>query len=192
MKKLGLFVVLVAASLWACGSTSSGGNDAGPGTDTVQGDVGDLPSDVPGGTDATPDGAVDTLTPPDSGDLQGLDSTPSDTVPQDTQAIDTTQGDIPGADTMDPTFTANIQPLLDFHCGACHGGTESINCSGVTCFATVYEHNLMNSVTCPGKTVGECSLQRIEAGQMPPECPTCVTEEDKALIQSWIDAGMPE
>ncbi len=190
LNKVGLLSLLLAGSVWACGSDAASDKDTAPGNDTAQGDL--VPQDGAGGTDTLPGDATDSVGTPDTGDTEGEDTGPLDTLSQDTQALDTLPQDSAGVDAVDPTYTAIIQPLFDFHCGACHSGNDSNDCSGVTCFASQYQHNLVNSVMCSGKTVGECALDLIEAGSMPPGCPTCVTAEDKAWIRAWIDAGMPE
>jgi hypothetical protein len=60
------------------------------------------------------------------------------------------------------------------------------------------------SKVCAGKKVGECALQRIKAGTMPPggKCTGdpvkdagksgCLTQQEQGTIQAWIDSGMPE
>jgi hypothetical protein len=89
-----------------------------------------------------------------------------------------------------PTYTNDIQPMLATGgwCVGCHtGGT-----SGGSNFASVYEDNLKPSYYCAGKMVGECILPRIDDNSMPPGGGLAVTDEQRALLEDWVAAGLPE
>ena len=107
----------------------------------------------------------------------------------DTSTEDTGTPDA-GPGPTAPTFTNDIQPLLSTAgwCVGCHTG----GASGGSNFASVYEDNLKPSYYCSGKTVGECILPRIDDNTMPPGGGLVVTDDQRALIEDWVAAGMPE
>ena len=127
----------------------------------------------------------------------------------------TTENDTSGATTENDTsgggddtsgagisYTANVQPIYQEKCAPCHTG--AVGCSGAACFGAVYADTQNQAGACAGLTVGECTLQRIQAGSMPlgAGCSgdpatdaangACLTAEQQQTIQDWIDAGMPE
>ncbi len=127
------------------------------------------------------------------------DTGPEDTGPVDTGPVDTSTPDTGPEDTTTPdagpgptgpTFTNDIQPIFAANnwCFGCHTGGNS----GGSNFASVYEDNLKPSYYCAGKTVGECILPRIDDNTMPPGGGLSVSDEERSLIEDWIDAGMPE
>jgi hypothetical protein len=87
-----------------------------------------------------------------------------------------------------PTFTGQIQAFYQGSCGLCHTGPN--RCSGGACFALSYAETQKTAGSCAGKTLGECTLDRINDGSMPPGGSVSVT--DRALLEAWINGGMPE
>jgi len=121
----------------------------------------------------------------DSGDSSAADTSASDTAAGDTA------GDIgPSA----PSYATDVQPLLGAWCVGCHTG----GASGGTNFANVYADNLADAsatyAPCAGLTVGECALLRIADGSMPTTGSIAATVDpaELAIVQAWVDAGMPE
>ena len=110
-----------------------------------------------------------------------------------------------------PTYTKDVQPILQAKCATCHT-TEGMGGHNV---AADYEevHMPVMSVDAQGcwgdpdnmampKTIGECSWISIMRGWMPfaagcggtdPLDPSlCLTAAQKGTIQAWVAAGMPE
>ena len=97
------------------------------------------------------------------------------------------------------TYSAQIQPVLSAKCTPCHTG------------AGLGGHNLGQSGgdgldlsnACPGLTVGQCALQRVQDGSMPVAAgcsgdpaldagnPACLTQEEQDLLEAWVWHGMP-
>ena len=139
----------------------------------------------------------DAGTPQDAGpeDTATEDTATEDTATEDTATEDAGAEDAGSSDVTDvdpgpsaPTYTNDIQPLLAGWCGGCHTGASS----GGSNFANVYEDNLKPSYYCSGKTVAECILPRIDDNSMPLGGGLVVSAEERALVEAWIDAGMPE
>ena len=88
-----------------------------------------------------------------------------------------------------PTWTEVISVKFSQSgkCGGCHTGGNS---GGHNCLSN-YQDCLKASTSCNGKTVGECLMDRIEDGTMPPNG-GFIPPDWKTELQSWIDAGMPE
>jgi hypothetical protein len=100
------------------------------------------------------------------------------------------------------TYTEDTQPIYADKCEPCH--TE-LGFGGHN-IGSEYEDAFLpaNNNDCDGLTVGECTIIRIQSGEMPqgagctgdPEQdadnPDCTTQLEQDLIQAWIDAGMPE
>jgi len=99
-----------------------------------------------------------------------------------------------------PTYTADIQPILQAKCTPCHTSGSS----GGTSFANNYADNLNSATSCPGQTIYQCILQRIQNGTMPPArgCSgdpatdagnaSCLTASEQTLLQEWVTAGAPQ
>jgi len=95
------------------------------------------------------------------------------------------------------TYAFSVRPILAAHCASCHttGGSGGVN------FAAVYADSQLASNVCPGKTVGACTLVRIQDGSMPdgagctgnPAMDTgnaaCLSASEQATIQAWITGG---
>lgn len=110
-----------------------------------------------------------------------------------------------------PTYTKDVQPILQAKCATCH---TTDNMGGHNVAAHYDEvHMPVMSVDAQGcwndvemmtmpKTIGECVWISIMRGWMPfasgcggtdPLDPSlCLTDAQKAVIQAWVAAGMPE
>ena len=95
--------------------------------------------------------------------------------------------DVGAPDTSGGVYWVHAEPLLSKACVGCHTGGSS----GGNNFASVYEDNLKPSYYCAGKTVGECVTIRIDDGTMPPGGSSNLTADERALLDAWIEAGMP-
>ena len=101
-----------------------------------------------------------------------------------------------------PTWTADVEPILSTYCGSCHEG--GAGGSGGRGFVNSYA-----DVTAPldsQTAIDECSAvdratcipMRIASGSMPLDGCTldssaaCITSDDLAVIQEWLDADAPE
>jgi hypothetical protein len=117
-----------------------------------------------------------------------------------------------GGDTGGPpTYTKDVQPIFVAKCATCHT-TEN---QGQHNIAASYDevHHPVMSVDAQGcwddpdnmtgpKTLGECAWISIMRGWMPlatgcggatPLDPSlCLTDAQKATVQAWVTAGMPE
>jgi uncharacterized membrane protein len=142
--------------------------------------------DEKSGADAS--GTSDTTTADTSG------ATTADTSGATTADTSTTEADTSGVveDTSGgggPTYTNAVQAIYQANCTPCHTGAAG--CSGGACFGANYADTQKSAGVCAGLTVGECTLMRIENGSMPLGGGV-VSAEDRAVIQAWITAGMPE
>jgi hypothetical protein len=102
-----------------------------------------------------------------------------------------------------PTYTADVQPILFEKCDFCHtGGGYGGHDIGID-----YEDAFLPAddyAQCSGLLVGGCALVLVQSGVMPPGgiCTgdpeqdagneDCLTQYEQDLVQSWLDAGMPE
>jgi hypothetical protein len=101
------------------------------------------------------------------------------------------------------TYAANAQPIFKNHCGSCHGGTTPGTGQGNNSFASFYSDTQVAAYPafCAGKTVGACTLVRIQNGSMPygAGCtgnPTtdagnaaCLTAAEQNELMLWISDG---
>lgn len=117
-------------------------------------------------------------------------------------AAETTPETTPSGATWD-----DIYPIYAASCGPCHssgspdGGPSGGHSIASTDRAVAYQasQRAATAAQCSGLTVGECGLVRIQDGSMPangacqdPKTDQCPDAGQQALIQAWIDAGMPE
>jgi len=90
-----------------------------------------------------------------------------------------------------PTYTDDVQPIYETHCGGCHTSGSS----GGTSFGSSYDDAIQPAFPppsiCEGLTVAECTILRIQNGSMPPGGGS-VSAEEIATLQAWVDAGSPE
>lgn len=89
------------------------------------------------------------------------------------------------------TFEADVFPILSTACAPCHAGsTFGGNDVGGPDLETAFDE---------ASRVADRVVARISAGGMPPACAGgepgdsgCVSEEDLATIEAWVEAGLPE
>jgi hypothetical protein len=100
------------------------------------------------------------------------------------------------------TYTADTQPIFFEKCDPCH---TTLGFGGHN-IGTDYEDAFLpaDNNDCTGLNIGQCTIVRIQSGEMPegagctgdPEQdadnPDCTTQLEQDLIQAWIDAGLPE
>ncbi len=105
-------------------------------------------------------------------------------------------------DTDLTTYVANAQPIFQEKCDTCHTGDGN----GGHNVGSVYADALLaaDDNACAGLTVGECTIVRIQSGEMPlgAGCSgdpaqdagnaSCLTAGEQDVIQSWIDDRLPE
>ena len=106
------------------------------------------------------------------------------------------------AEPTPATYTDDAQPIFAAKCAGCHtgGGSGSHNIGSNYADAS---KNANNS-DCTGLTVGECTIVRIQSGEMPfgAGCSgdpaldagksNCLTQAEQDTIQAWIDGGLLE
>jgi len=111
-------------------------------------------------------------------------------------------GDVNDCNLGLSTYTADTQPIYFDKCDPCHTGLGF----GGHNIGTTYEDALKpaTNVNCTGLMVGECTIVRIQRGEMPAGAgctgdpvqdagnAACTTQLEQDLIQAWIDAGLPE
>lgn len=113
---------------------------------------------------------------------------------------DPTTTDPVDTDTDTTVTYDDVQPIFADKCAPCHTSTNS----GGLNIGSTYEQVLDDAThaSCAGLNKGECTIVRIQAGQMPAGCTgdpaqdagnaDCTTQDEQDLIQAWIDAGLPE
>ena len=105
-------------------------------------------------------------------------------------------------DTDLTTYLVDAQPIFQQKCDTCHTGDGN----GGHNVGSVYADALLaaDDNACTGLTVGECTIVRIQSGEMPlgAGCSgdpaqdagnaNCLTADEQTVIQSWIDDRLPE
>ncbi len=101
-----------------------------------------------------------------------------------------------------PTYTADVQPIFEEKCAPCHTGFGI----GGHDIGSVYTDAFLpaDNSDCDGLNVGQCTIVRIQSGEMPQGAgcsgdptldagnPSCLTQSEQDTVQAWIDAGLPE
>ncbi len=107
-----------------------------------------------------------------------------------------------GGEPATPTYDADVQPILGAKCIGCHTGGNSGSHNIGNTYADASKSTI--NAQCSGLTVGECTIVRIQSGQMPagagctgdPAQDTanaaCLTQAEQDTLQAWIDGGLPE
>ncbi len=112
--------------------------------------------------------------------------------------------DTGGGDGGGPTYDDDVQPILAKYCDSCHT-TSGLGGHNV---ASNFEHagKPTSGPACAGAAnVAECAILRIKNGSMPlgTQCTGdpdqdaensdgCLTADEQATVQAWVDAGLPE
>lgn len=85
-----------------------------------------------------------------------------------------------------PTYTANIQPIFQARCGACHGDSKAGGLK-LTTYADALAGSAQGAVIVPGDSQGS-KLIEVQSGQHFAN----LTAEELKLVVEWIDAGAPQ
>jgi hypothetical protein len=99
-----------------------------------------------------------------------------------------------------PTYTQDVQPILQAKCDPCHttDGAGGFN------HATDYDATQEASEVCAGMKVYQCMLMRVQNGSMPEDgdCSgdaaadatnaRCLTAAEQDVLAGWVAAGAPE
>jgi hypothetical protein len=100
------------------------------------------------------------------------------------------------------TFTEDVLPIFKEKCTPCHakGGSAA----SIHSMATDYTSVQRSSNYCEGKKKGECTIVRIQKGEMPQgagctgnpdtdkDNAKCLTKAEQDTVQAWIDGGLLE
>ena len=152
--------------------------------------------DAPEPHDVGPDVPDDTAAPDDTtapDDTAAPDDTtaPHDTAaPDDTTAPEDTTGPDDTTGPTAPTWTDDVQPILEARCVDCHG---TLGGWSSTSYADSQE--MAYSGQCNGMTKGECFSVRIKDGTMPTTGSLADDMEvsgELAILDAWIAADMPQ
>jgi len=96
------------------------------------------------------------------------------------------------------TYTTDIKPIINEHCGGCHAG-DAVGSGGIAFasdFGTVA--GTAAAEVCAGSSIFDCIPVRVRDGSMPLDgCaldsdPSCISTSDVELIETWVAAGAPE
>ena len=109
-------------------------------------------------------------------------------------------GDSGGQQSGAPTYTQDIQPILQQKCGPCH----TSDAEGGFNHATDYVATQQPSEACDGMVVYECMLVRVRDGSMPENAgctgdavadgdnPACLDAAEQDLLAAWVAAEAPK
>lgn len=86
-----------------------------------------------------------------------------------------------------PSFTADILPVFQRRCVACHNATATLN---LTSYATLMTGSAEGPVVVPNG-VGASRLIQMQSEPLDSH-PTRLSEQEMALVRSWIQAGAPK
>ncbi len=97
-------------------------------------------------------------------------------------------------DAVEPacsSYADTVQPVLMEYCSGCHSDFAL----GGHNIASNYDDALLSASgthsECADMNIGECALALATTGDMPPSGGE-VSAEDLAILQAWVDAGVPE
>lgn len=98
----------------------------------------------------------------------------------------------PAGEATTPSFSANVLPLLQQQCGACHGAAGGWDASSYQSVMTSGNHA---PVIIPGDVDGSLLAQKIQGlqsqgAQMPPA--GLMADSDIQTVLNWIESGAPE
>ncbi|MEM6990446.1 MAG: hypothetical protein AAF721_08115 [Myxococcota bacterium] len=112
----------------------------------------------------------------------------------------TGSGSSDGPDDGVVTFD-EVHPIFAEMCSPCHSGAGLGGHNVGGALATAHTDSQLPATACAGMTVGQCTLVRIQSGQMPMgfgctgdpaqdvDMGGCTTQAQQDLIQQWIDDG---
>ena len=87
-----------------------------------------------------------------------------------------------------PQYATQIAPLLAARCGACHDADHAEADLVLTTPAGLRRGGASGRAFLPGAAAESLLIQRLSAGEMPPEGPP-LTADEIDLLRRWIDAG---
>jgi hypothetical protein len=89
-----------------------------------------------------------------------------------------------------PTFDADVKPLLDDHCNLCHGKNESYGAPG-NFRLDVYDNV---GSTAGAKAMARSIVEEVDEDSMPPaaEWGDGMGPNGKKLLKRWVEQGSPE
>lgn len=94
---------------------------------------------------------------------------------------------IPPATTTDASYRAEVQPIFDARCVACHGGTQGLY---LTDYESVMRGGAHGPVIVPGDPASSRLLWYVSSGYMPYGGPTLTQDQIQTLV-NWVAAGAP-
>ncbi len=98
------------------------------------------------------------------------------------------------------TFASDVSPIFLPKCAPCHTGLGLGGHNVATTYADAL--NPAGHPSCSGLNVGQCTIVRIQSGQMPPGAgctgnpvldagnSSCLTAVEQQIVQNWIDGGL--
>ncbi len=87
-----------------------------------------------------------------------------------------------------PSFAADILPIFQQRCVACHNATATLD---LTSYASLIKGSAKGPVILPKDAAGSRLLQ-FQSSTPLADHPTRLTEQEQALVRAWIQAGAPE
>jgi len=93
----------------------------------------------------------------------------------------------PAAPVENPTYDANIGPILEPTCGVCHDASTLAGGMDITTYAALMKGGKDGAVIVPGDAAGSLLVQ-VQSEQHFANLSTA----DLDLVKQWIDAGAPE
>jgi cytochrome c553 len=88
-----------------------------------------------------------------------------------------------------PVFETEVRPLLQSHCGRCHGGKARKAELDLTTLAALRRGGESGPVVVPGKPDDSRLYQLVRDGKMPRDGKAKLTPADVALLRRWISGG---
>ena len=86
-------------------------------------------------------------------------------------------------------FEKDVAPLLKTHCLKCHGPDKRESGFDVRRRFTLLNGGDTGAGIVPGNPSKSLMIERIEAGEMPPEEEPQLTKEELATLRTWIRTG---
>jgi Protein of unknown function (DUF1553)/Protein of unknown function (DUF1549)/Planctomycete cytochrome C len=99
---------------------------------------------------------------------------------------------MPSALAAEPlTFERHVRPILKLHCFQCHGDEEEHEANlDLRLVRLIAKGGDSGPAIVPGKATESLIIQRLEAGEMPPEGKSKpVSAKELAMIRAWLDQG---
>ncbi len=91
--------------------------------------------------------------------------------------------------SKEPTFEADIAPLLKARCCQCHGASTQKGELALNTPAMIQRGSESGAVIVAGKSSESRLFELVKHGEMPPDRKGRFTEDEVELIRRWIDGG---